>query len=203
MTVYTPSIPQPTDNPSNSQDQILQNFQTLNSVYGTSGDHYPWTNTTPTEGFRHAKVTLPQLPTANAPGNATPTPNTGEGAIYCAASGGISVPFWVRDNIASSVQYSMLGVRAFGTFAGSNGATVGTAMNLSATGSGGTYTVTINNSAVTTNGYTVLLTPLNSAAVMVMSYVTASTYVLTVKCANFVTGLPAAPLQFNVLVLQF
>lgn len=112
MTSYTPNIPQPGDDPSDSQDQILQNFQTLNTVYGSNGDHYPWTNTTPTEGFRHAKVTLPGLPTANPPGNAVPTPAVNDGVMFAITTNSITRPYWRRDNTTQN--YPMNPLWAFG-----------------------------------------------------------------------------------------
>lgn len=104
MSVYTPNIPQPTDDPSDSQDQLLQNFQTLNTIYGTSGDHFPWTNTTAGIIHRHAKVSLPGLPRAsNPPGDVIPTPIAGEGIIFSQTRAGLSnqtTPFLVRDTLA-------------------------------------------------------------------------------------------------------
>lgn len=99
MTVYTPNIPQPGDNPSDSQDLILENFQTLESLYGTSGDHYSWTNTNPPESAKHAKVTLPGLPTATAPGNVLPTPSSGNCAIFAQTRDGQTTPFVARDGL--------------------------------------------------------------------------------------------------------
>jgi hypothetical protein len=99
MTSYTPNIPQPGDDPSDSQDQILQNFQTLNSLYGTSGDHYAWTNTTPVEISKHAKVTFPGLPTVNAPGNAIPAPIAGNCALFSQTRNSQTTPFLTRDGL--------------------------------------------------------------------------------------------------------
>ena len=74
---FNANIPQPSDLISVSQGQILINNQQLNSVYGTAGDHYAWDNADPGEQNRHAKVTLPGLPSANPPGNALPAPAAG------------------------------------------------------------------------------------------------------------------------------
>lgn len=112
MTSYTPNIPQPGDDPSDSQDQILQNFQTLNTGYGTTGDHYPWTNTTPVEGRKHAKVTLPGLPTANPPGDIIPTPGLNEGVQFGLTTASITRPFWRRDN--TTLNFPMVPIWAFG-----------------------------------------------------------------------------------------
>lgn len=111
MTSYTANIPQPGDDPSVSQDQILQNFQTLQTLYGTMGDHYPWTNTTPTEGTRHAKVTLPGLPTNNPPGDSVPVPATGEGVAFGLTAGSQTYPFWRRDT--GTLNIPMAAFRAF------------------------------------------------------------------------------------------
>jgi|SRR5437899_319998 len=203
MTVYTPNIPQPGDNPSNSQDQILQNFQTLNTMYGSSGDHYPWTNTTPTEGFRHAKVTLPGLPTANPPGNALPTPGVGEGDIFAITTGSVTIPYWRRDNLAATPQYSMLPVRAFGSFTGATGATLGTAMNLSCVRTGaGLYTMTMPSGTVTGSNYSVLLTIENLLGTRLLIYygiTNATTF--AVQCFITTAGF-ADPTSFTATVLQ-
>lgn len=99
MTVYTANIPQPGDNPSFSQDQILQNFQTLNTIYGTSGDHYAWTNVNASEQAKHAKITMPGLPTASAPGNVIPAPAAGNDAIFSQTRNGQTTPFLTRDGL--------------------------------------------------------------------------------------------------------
>lgn len=56
MSGYTPNIPAASDRPSQSQAQILSNFQTLNSTYGV--DHYDFTTATTNQG-KHQKVTFP------------------------------------------------------------------------------------------------------------------------------------------------
>ncbi len=99
MPSYTPNIPQAADNPSNSQSQLLGNFQTLESLYGTSGDHYAWDNTNPAETAKHAKVTMPGLPTATAPGNLLPTPASGNLAIFAQNRNGQTTPFLTRDGL--------------------------------------------------------------------------------------------------------
>lgn len=62
MPVYNNAIPQPTDDPSESQDQILQNFQTIYTVVGQ--DHMDFN--TATEG-KHKRVTFPVGPVAGQP----------------------------------------------------------------------------------------------------------------------------------------
>ncbi len=101
MSVFTQNIPQPGDNPSFSQDQLLQNNLTLNAVYGTNGDHYAWTNVNASEQAKHAKVTMPGLPTATAPGNALPTPAAGNDAIFSLTRNGQTTPFLTRDGLVA------------------------------------------------------------------------------------------------------
>lgn len=60
---YNPNIPQPTDLLSNSQGQILANFNKANSSFGIN--HYPFDNGTVNNG-KHLKV---ELPTTGAPGS--------------------------------------------------------------------------------------------------------------------------------------
>lgn len=150
MPVYTTNIPQATDNPSVSQGQLLQNFQTLNSTYGTSGDHYAWDDTNATEQAKHAKVTLPGLPTANPPGNALPTPLAGNCAIFGQTINSQTTPYVVRDGLAPTAPYGniwpLLPIKAFATFlANPTGATVSLVSNFNVT------SVTISGNFVTVN----------------------------------------------------
>lgn len=178
MTTYTPNIPQPTDDPSNSQDQILQNFQTLNTLYGTSGDHYPWTNTAPGISGRHAKVTLPGLPTAgSAPGTALPTPSAGEGSMFALTAGSQSFPFWRRDSGTSN--YPIVITRAMGRVT-SAGAIVGNAFNIAScvVAPAGVFTFTLTNAEPDAN-YLVLATPTGQAAELGCTSFTTTTFVIT------------------------
>ncbi len=54
MPTYTPNIPQPTDDPSQSQNQILENFQVLDAAFTVN--HGPYNG--PNEG-KHNQVTFP------------------------------------------------------------------------------------------------------------------------------------------------
>lgn len=58
MSVFNPNIPQPTDDLSVSQGQILQNFQKSNSSFGI--DHYTFSDATINNGF-HNQVTTPLI----------------------------------------------------------------------------------------------------------------------------------------------
>lgn len=62
MPVYTPNIPQPADDPSSSQDQILQNFQVLDAAFSINHGTYSGTN----EG-KHLQLTFPAGPLTGQP----------------------------------------------------------------------------------------------------------------------------------------
>ena len=62
MPTYTPNIPQPTDNPSQSQNQILENFQVLATAFSANHGAYNAGN----QG-QHAQVTFPVGPLTGQP----------------------------------------------------------------------------------------------------------------------------------------
>jgi len=68
MTTYTPNIPQPGDIPAQSQDQILQNFQSIDD--GTNGfarNHVSLTNGTVGQRGKHNFLELVNLGAAPSP----------------------------------------------------------------------------------------------------------------------------------------
>jgi hypothetical protein len=113
---YTPSTPEASDIIAQSQAVLKTNFEQLNLVYGTSGDHFPFDDTDSNEQFKHAKVTLPRLPQANPPGNVLPTPGAGEMALFCDVSGGFSQPYYRRDT--ATVNIPIAPIQAFGEATG-------------------------------------------------------------------------------------
>jgi len=160
MSSYTANIPQPGDNPSDSQDQLLQNFQTLNTIYGSSGDHYPWTNTTPTEGNKHAKVTLPGLPTANAPGNAIPNPSSGNCTVFSQTRNSQTTPFVTRDGLVPAAPltniWPLMPIKAYAQLSVTalNVVTINDSYNITscvASSAGKTLSFTLTNAMRTTN----------------------------------------------------
>lgn len=86
MTIYYPSIPASTDNPSNSQGQIQTNFGTINTAF--SVNHTPLTNST-NQGL-HTFVGMPFL-------SSPPTTVPGEGAVYTESATGTQLAY-VSDN---------------------------------------------------------------------------------------------------------
>jgi hypothetical protein len=198
MTVYTPNIPQPGDNPSDSQDQILENFQTLQSLYGTTGDHYSWTNTNATESTKHARVTLPGLPTATAPGNVLPTPGAGNCAIFGVTRSAQTTPYLARDALASPTPadfvniYPLLPIKAYArlSITSANVVTVDDSFNINGTptasSSGRNITVTLLNSMRSAN-YGVLTTATGGVVANAFS-VNANTISVVLTGATAFTG---------------
>jgi hypothetical protein len=166
MSIYTTNIPQATDNPSQSQSQLLGNFNTLNNLYGVDGDHYPWTDTNSTEEGLHAKVTMPGLPTTNAPGNALPTTFAGQDAIFSQTINSQTTPFVTRDGLAPTAPYTniwpLLPIKAYVSFtrsASSGAMTINSSFNVTSVDlSVTTYTVTMTNALRTTSYGIFLLT---------------------------------------------
>ncbi len=61
---YIPDIPQPGDNISTSQGQILGNFQSLNTIFNF--DHYAWNDSVTGNQGLHRKVSFPATATVGA-----------------------------------------------------------------------------------------------------------------------------------------
>ena len=175
MPVYTTNIPQPTDNPSVSQGQLLQNFQTLNSVYGTSGDHYAWDDADSTEQGKHAKVTMPGLPTTNAPGNALPSPLAGNCSIFSQTINSQTTPFLSRDGLAPTAPYvniwPLMPIKAMATISCNAGGdpTINTQFNITSItkNTANQITIVLAN-AMRTATYGVLA--LSSSSIGVLNY---------------------------------
>lgn len=88
MSLYSPNIPLPGDDLDVSQQDILNNFSALNTVYGT--DHYAYTDTTGNAGA-HDKVTLPQITTG-----VDATTGATVNRIYALAKGNLPRMVYVR-----------------------------------------------------------------------------------------------------------
>lgn len=92
---YNPNIPQPTDIPSQSQSQILDNFTVANTVFGIN--HVPFDATL--NNGKHNFATL-----LNQSGN--PATAAGEIALYAKAVGGISTWFLRKETNGTVIQLS-------------------------------------------------------------------------------------------------
>jgi hypothetical protein len=78
MSIYNPGIPLPNDDLSDSQGQILQNFQVANSSFGI--DHYPFADQSVNQG-KHNQITTPAF-VDNPPTGLPPVTIANEPKIY-------------------------------------------------------------------------------------------------------------------------
>jgi hypothetical protein len=107
MPTYTPNIPQPGDIPAFSQDQILQNFQSIDD--GTNGfacNHVSLTDSTLSQRGKHKYIQMP-LQSPNGPAT-----STSEGAIYTKSGTGAQPQlFWrPQSTLANGNEVQMTGV---------------------------------------------------------------------------------------------
>lgn len=105
---FNSNIPQSTDLISVSQQDLLNNFTSMQSTYTT--DHYGF-NPVTNLGF-HKQITL-----ANDPA-ITRTTASGNGVEYASTINSATYPFWQRDN--TGTVYTLLPIKAFGLFTASN-----------------------------------------------------------------------------------
>jgi hypothetical protein len=144
MPTYSPNIPLPGDLPSQSQDQILQNFQTLNTAFAQ--DHLAYNN--PAQG-QHKQITFPVGPVTGQPFSYL----VGQIGLQNLNQAPTSVPdIWLTRGTAAA--FPMTGFTVGGTNAG-NGWTylpsgILMAWGRSTTGAGSDH-VTITYSAELTN----------------------------------------------------
>ena len=95
MAVYTTDIPQPGDIPSQSQDQILQNFQSLADAQDRN--HVSLTNVTLTDRGKHNFLQMPEQGSA-------PATAANEGGVYTKEASSITNLFWRQESNGTEVQ---------------------------------------------------------------------------------------------------
>lgn len=144
---YSPNIPQATDDPSQSQSLILQNFQQINSQYGTLGDHVAFTAAS--NNGKHNKATLINQVSQ-------PTSLVNEVVVYSNTQSGITDPYYVRDNL--STVFPLAPIKAFATFQNAAGAiTPLNSWNItSINNAAGTITITMTRACKTASSYGVI-----------------------------------------------
>lgn len=96
---YNPGIPQAGDLPSASQPQILTNFQQINTLFGTNGDHYPFDNAIVALRGKHKFVTFQD----QAAGPATAV---NQMALYTKTTAGASTLYLRRPGSGTEIQMS-------------------------------------------------------------------------------------------------
>lgn len=95
MSTYNPNIPQPNNLLSNSQADILNNFNSADSTFDLN--HYKFSDVTTNKG-KHKYVTLPVL-------GALPATVAGDGVLYTKSTGGVAALFYSPD--ASGKEYQI------------------------------------------------------------------------------------------------
>lgn len=94
---YNPNIPQSSDIPSQSQGEMLTNFQQLNTVFDV--DHVPFNDSTTANRGKHDKSTYIEL-------SANPATAADEMALYSKASGGNTRLFMRQEGSGTVIQLS-------------------------------------------------------------------------------------------------
>lgn len=107
MSSYVPNIPQPTDNLSDSQGDILTNFQSLDTIFAKN--HFAFSNSTSNNG-KHNFVQFPKR-TVIPPGLIS-----GDGTVYSKTSGETEL-FYTPDNTGNEYQMSITDTAKFSLFA--------------------------------------------------------------------------------------
>jgi hypothetical protein len=103
MPDYDAQIPQPADILSDSQDDILQNFQQLNAAWNVN--HVPFNSAAPTQG-NHNQVTLPNIPNVTL---AAPTPTVIGSANMWSAQSIYTMTTelqWQRENNGTTIEWT-------------------------------------------------------------------------------------------------
>ena len=95
MVNYDPDIPQPGDNLSDSQGEMLNNFTQLNNIFDS--DHFTWNNSTVANRGLHRQITFPAVLSAD------PTPTGAKSVIYSKAISGVSTAFFANSAGASAI----------------------------------------------------------------------------------------------------
>jgi hypothetical protein len=98
--VYTVNIPQPDDNPSQSQPQLLANFQEINTVNSVNHVAYNVSG----QG-KHKFMQMPEQ-------GAAPTTAANEGALYTKEANSITELFYRREGDGTEIQLTTGGVTA-------------------------------------------------------------------------------------------
>lgn len=192
--VYSPNIPQPSDDPSQSQDLILQNFQSINTVMNVNHENFD----TVDQG-KHKFVQMPQQASDASTG-------VTEGAIYTKDKSGITEAYY--RTASSGNVYQLSGIKAFCAFDGNLGGTISPINSMNVTNitkiATGRYRINFTNPLPNSN-YTVISTGQVSdtfgiaGIVGVGSRSTTST-IINVRGMTSPVGADLSPI--NIMVLQ-
>lgn len=150
MSTYTSNIPQPGDNPSDSQDQILQNFQSISTT--NSVNHVAFND--PDQG-KHKFLQMPEQSSA-------PSTAADEGGLYTKAVSAVTQLFWRNESNGTEQQFTnsiptTVAPNRHWNFADGLQLRLGTVNHAS------TSTAVAFSSPFSSNAYVVLLTPIGAA----------------------------------------
>lgn len=150
---FNPNIPQSTDIPSQSQGEILTNFQQLNTVFDI--DHVPFNDATVADRGKHDQSTYIELAV-------DPTTAVDEVAVYSKDQGGVAELFYRRESNGAVGQLTIF--KAWASFTGSPVA-IQDSFNISGIvrNAAGNWTVSFTNNLPNAN-YAVLVTPQMTSA---------------------------------------
>jgi len=187
---FTASIPQASDDPSQSQPLILANFQQLNSQYGTAGDHVEWTASS--GNGKHKKVTW-----INQSGS-PPTAGLNELVAYGITQSSITMPYYQRDNIATV--YPLAPIKAFARVTATGVAglqTLSNSFNITQVNLvGTTWTFTITNAMLNATNYAIFGFPSQGS---VTSFATINSTTFSFNTSGIATS---AGNIFNVFAME-
>ncbi len=138
---YLPNVPQAGDLISDSQSDLLTNFQQLDLVYGDTApgadpnsDHYAFSNAT-ANARKHRKVRLVR----QSAGAGIPTPAATDGVVYARVAATQTVPFYRKDG--GTLDFPVIPVRSMIRFTRAAAPVViGTAFNATVASIGGNPT---------------------------------------------------------------
>lgn len=184
---YNPNIPQAADIISNSQPELLSNFQQLDAQFST--DHVAFSATT-NNGF-HKKVTYDDFTSP------APTPTGSQGVAYT-EDNGAGAPRELFKNSQNTFLNSA--VLAMGEF-NQTGTVISWGYNLaSVSAAGSLYTLTFSSALANTN-FLVLVNALDPSIPSVGWVVARTTANFQVKFSRLDNGMDYAPLAGFVTVM--
>lgn len=151
MSTYNSGVPQPTDNPSSSQDQILQNFQSISTALAVN--HVQFNDA---DQGKHKFLQMPEESSA-------PATASNEGAIYTKDSGSQPDLYWRNESSGTEQQMTntvpvTVSPNRHWNFADGLQIRLGTVTHT------GTSTSVVFSSPFAGAAYTVMLTPIGAAA---------------------------------------
>ncbi len=193
MSTYIPTIPQPGDDLSDSQPQILGNFTKANSSFGI--DHYPFADATINNG-KHKQVTWVDQSAA------IPAAPSSQAVIaYSDTISMITMPYYKRDSVATQFPLAPIKAMAKVVSTGALGLQTvvpTTSFNITSVtrAAAGQWTFAITNPMRTASDYLVIPFVEGVPGTINFGVITASSFILNIGAVLTVGQ------TLNVLVLE-